>query len=176
MINLSDSELIAQAELGSPRALAEIVRRHQSALRGFLRRICFSNDEADDLSQETFLTAFTCLATFRGEASFRSWLCGIGYRKYRTSRRSAARRSAREIESAPSTPLIVDGNAPERLMDVQTAFRSLGPELRAAAALCLASDMSHSEAALALGIPLGTLKSRVASARRILVRALEDYR
>lgn len=175
MIDLTDPELVAQAELGSPQALAELVRRHQTALRGFLRRICFSSDEADDLAQETFLAAFTCLATFRGDASFRSWLCGIGYRKYRTSRRSAARRAAREIESAASTSTI-EGNAPERLLDVRSAFRTLSPELRAAAALCLASDMSHGEAASALDIPLGTLKSRVASARRVLVRALEDYR
>jgi RNA polymerase sigma factor (sigma-70 family) len=176
VIDRTDAELIAQAMLGQAQAIAEIVRRHQSAVRGFLRRICPSPDLADDLAQETFLAAFAGLAGFRGESSLRSWLCGIAYRKARISLRSASRRSVREMESALLAPPTGLPPTPDRAMDVRSALLSLNPEQRAAAALCLASDMSHAEAAAALAIPLGTLKSRVASARRMLVEALEDYR
>jgi RNA polymerase sigma-70 factor (ECF subfamily) len=176
VIDLTDTELVARARQGSAGAITEIVRRHQAAVRGFLRRLSGFAEDTDDLAQETFLTAFARLDTFRGEASLRSWLCGIAYRKASTQRRTDGRRSVREIVSTMPIQITPDMPAPERRLDVEAAFRSLSVEHRAVAALCLASDMSHSEAAAALGIPLGTLKSRVASARKILLAVLEDYR
>jgi RNA polymerase sigma-70 factor (ECF subfamily) len=174
VIGLTDSELIVRAREGSPMALAEILRRHQPAVRGFLRRVGGGAGEADDLAQETFLAAFARLDEFRGEASLRSWLCGIAWRKVQAGRRGGARRSAREAASA--RPDAATTPSPEQRLDIEAAFARLTVEQRAAAALCLASDLSHGEAAAALGIPLGTLKSRVAGARRILIEALEDYR
>lgn len=176
MIGLTDPALVAAARANSARAMAEIVRRHQSAVRGFLRRVTGNPADADDLAQETFLTAFARLDTFRGDASLRSWLCGIAYRKASTDRRSTTRRAIRERASATVAEPASGMPRPERRLDVETAFRSLSTEHRAAAALCLASDMSHAEAAAALGIPIGTLKSRIASARRTLIAALEEYR
>lgn len=179
MIDRSDPDLAAEGARGNAAALAEILRRHQGAVRGFLRRACGDPALADDLAQEAFLTAFARLGTFRGEASLRAWLCGIAFHKLREQGRSAGRRRRREaVAVAVSAEAAADdpcGRA-ERRLDVEAAFHSLSLDQKAVAALCLASDWSHSEAAAALGIPLGTLKSRLASAKAVLVRSLEAYR
>lgn len=177
MIDRSDPELVAEARRGGTAALAEMLRRHQGAVRGFLRRTCGDAALADDLAQEAFLTAFARLHAFRGNSSLRAWLCGIAYLKLRESRRGAGRRAAREARAAADAAQAADprGQA-ERRLDVAAAFESLSIEHKAVAALCLASDWSHSEAAAALDLPLGTLKSRLAAAKAILVKALEAYR
>lgn len=176
MIHLSDGELIAAARAGRPLALREIIRRHQQVVRQFLRRLSNDSATADDLAQEVFLAGFSGLDAFRGEASLRSWLCGIAYRKYHAELRSAGRRANRENrayrESAQaSLPLPLS-----TILDVRTAVAALPLEQRAVVVLCLGSDLSHSEAAAALGIPLGTVKSRLASAKRTLALHLKDYR
>lgn len=177
MIDRGDPELVAAARDGSATALAEILRRHQSAVRGFLRRLCRDPDLADDLAQDAFLTAFARLDAFRGEASLRAWLCGIAWHKLRESRRAEWRRARRETGAALADAAADDprGRA-ERRLDVEAAFQSLTLDQRAVAALCLASDWPRSEAAAALGIPLGTLKSRLASAKQVLIKSLEAYR
>ena len=75
-----DTRLIAAARAGSDAAFERIVARHQKAVRGFLRRLGGDPSDADDLAQDTFVTAWTQLDRFRGQASVRSWLCGIAYR------------------------------------------------------------------------------------------------
>ena len=72
------------------------MQAHQQGVRGFLRRACGNADEADDLAQETFLSAWERLAQFRCESSLRSWLCGIAYKKMLASRRSSSRAKARD--------------------------------------------------------------------------------
>ena len=175
MITASDRELVQSARDGSAQAFAEIVRRHQSAVRNFVRRVTSGDMGADDIAQETFVLAFARLDSFRMESTLRSWLCGIAYRKALTAQRGARRRSAREAAAEAPTDAI-GKSQPERRLDVEKALNMLSCEQRPAAALCLGAGFSHSEAAAALGIPLGTLKSRVASARRILTEFLEAYR
>jgi RNA polymerase sigma-70 factor (ECF subfamily) len=170
-----DLELAQQATRGNTAALSEIVQRHHAAVRTFLTHLSGQTARGDDLAQETFLTAIAQLRTYRGDAAMRTWLCGIAYRKHLADLRSTTRRRAREqhvaAESgAPATP------QPEMRMDIREAFAALPLDQRAAAALCLASDMSHTVAAIALDIPLGTLKSRVAAAKQTLSKALEAYR
>lgn len=174
MIDLADAELAAQARLGSARALAEIVRRHQGAVRGFLRSLGGSGGDADDIAQETFLAAFAALDRFRGEASLRAWLCGIAWRKALASRRSTLRAMARDARSMAPDPPVSAAPMLDQRLDLEAAFALLNLDQRAAASLCFGLDMSHAEAAAALEIPLGTLKSRVAAARRVLVAALKD--
>ena len=91
-----DESLVAAAQAGSTEAFARLVDRHQQALRAFLRRACGDWALADDLAQETFLTAWARIGRLKEGASVRAWLCGIGYNKHLTSRRSAARDRARE--------------------------------------------------------------------------------
>src|SRR5215469_11595186 len=91
-----DESLVAAAQAGSTQAFAQLVDRHQQALRAFLRRACGDWALADDLAQEAFLTAWSRIDRLKTGASVRAWLCGIGYNKLLTSRRSSARDRARE--------------------------------------------------------------------------------
>ena len=72
-----DAALVAEARAGSVVALSRLIDRHQQAVRAFLARVTGNRDEAEDLAQETFLTACSQLASYRGDASVRTWLCAI---------------------------------------------------------------------------------------------------
>ena len=161
--------------MGPPRpsGFADLVREHQGPLRSFLRRFCWSFEEADDLAQETFIAAWQQLGRFRGESSFRSWLFGIGYRKALAGGRSRSRRIARETQAAEAGEAAAPMPAELRL-DLARALQSLSEPQRAAVALCWGSGFSHDEAADALGQPLGTLKSHLNRARERLRAELEN--
>ncbi|MDB5441167.1 MAG: polymerase subunit sigma-70 [Caulobacteraceae bacterium] len=171
----NDRQLIAAAQGGSSLAFARLVDAHQQAVRGFLRRLCRNEAEADDLAQETFVTAWQGLSRFRGEASLRSWLCAIAWRKARDARRGLFRHRVRETTFS-ERECLERGHAleAESRLSVAMALAALPLEQRAAVALCLAEDFSHSEAAQILGLPLGTVKSHVVRGRARLLEALGE--
>lgn len=169
---IGDAELVQRARDGSDAAFARLVERHQAVVRGFLRRTLGGGwAEADDVAQETFLAAWRTLRSLKDPAGVRSWLLGIAWRRaqdrIRSSRRAAARDAAwlDEVE----TPA---GISNEDRMALADAMAELPPDVRACVALCLADGLSHGEASLALGLPLGTVKSHVARGRARLLKAL----
>lgn len=169
----SDDQLAAEARRGSERAFAMIVQRHQGAVRGFLRRVSGSWNDADDLAQETFVSAWSNIAMFRGESSLRSWLCGIAYRKCLSNARARGRSGARDAAFL-ETNGESEGLSQDEMMDLAKAMQDLPEDQRAAVALCLAQGFSHGEAADALGLPLGTVKSHVQRGKQKLLEALGD--
>ena len=164
--------MVAAARGGSRPAFGELVRLHQQAVRSFLRKMRADVDEADDAAQEAFLAAWRSIARFEGRASFRSWVCGIAWRKLRDNRRGDQRRSIREEEAAP----IEDAGrrTDDERIDALSLLSSLPTDQRAVVALCLAGDFSHAEAADALGLPLGTVKSHAARGRAKLLHMMEE--
>ena len=166
-----DLALVEAAQAGSAGAFSRLVERHQQAVRAFLRRTCGDWAMADDLAQETFLTGWSRIGALDKGASVRAWLCGIGYNRHLTQIRSRSRERAREAayeaEKPPSRGAMTD----ERLT-LEAAMADLPPDQRACVALCLAADFSHQEAADALGLPLGTVKSHVTRGRARLLQAL----
>ena len=169
----SDAELVAAAKAGAASAFSRLVERHQQALRAFLRRACGDWALADDLAQEAFIVAWDRLDTLADGASVRAWLCGIGYRKHLTGRRAMARSRARDqnYEAGQSR---VSGPQGEQRLILEQAMAALTEEQRACVALCLAADFSHAEAAEALDLPLGTVKSHVTRGRARLLEALGE--
>lgn len=165
-----DRELVIQAQAGSSGAYARLVSRHQQAVRAFLRRLGGPAADADDLAQETFVTAWRRLGQVRQDQGVRPWLFGIAYRKWLTHRRSDARRVARDA-AALEAPAAAHSASDARL-DASAALAVLAPDERACVALCLAAEFSHAEAAQALGLPLGTVKSHVMRGRAKLLEAL----
>lgn len=169
---LTDAELVRRALAGSDVAFSRLVERHQAAVRGFVRRFLGSGwAEADDVAQDAFLAAWGSLRTLKDPAGVRPWVCGIAWRKaqdrIRGSRRGAARDAGwMETVEAPT------GIAPEEKLALQAAMAELPTDVRACVALCLADGWSHGEAAEALGLPLGTVKSHVARGRARLLKAL----
>jgi RNA polymerase sigma-70 factor (ECF subfamily) len=170
-----DSALIAEIRNGSERAFNILIDRHQQAVRGFLRRLLFDVSEADDLAQETFLVAWTQPGSYRGDASVRSWLCAIAWRKAKSAQRAWFRRRTRETRWADDADRVSAPPPPEAAAVIR-ALEELPIEQRAAIILCLSHGFSHAEAAAILDSPLGTVKSHVARGRARLLAALGGMR
>jgi len=173
-MEMSDPVLVVRTLAGDDRAFEELVRRHHSKLRGFLRRLTGDAFIADDLAQESFAEAYDNLEKFGGRSSFSTWLLGIGYNQFRHHRRK--RREARMPDNLPEP---ADENADPGLRgteaDVRAAVAGLGEDARAAVELCYGHGLSHEEAAEVLHWPLGTLKSRLAQAKEKLKISLAAY-
>jgi RNA polymerase sigma factor (sigma-70 family) len=169
---LTDAELVGRALAGSDAAFAGLVSRHQTAVRAFVRRMLASGwAEADDLAQDAFLAAWGSLRSLKEPAGFKTWLLGIAWRKAQDRIRSAQRHAARDnawLETVEAPP----GISAEDRIAMAHAMADLAPDVRACVALCLADGLSHPEAAQALGLPLGTVKSHVARGRARLLKAL----
>lgn len=172
-----DSELITRALLDDDRAaFGELVQRHQSAVRRFLRHLTRGDHAlADDLAQETFVQAYRGLARFRGDANFSTWLLGIAHNHWRNARRRQRPETAwPEAEPADET-----APAPTRAADLRhdlaAALRELSGEERTALHLCYAQGLSHGEAAAALAWPVGTLKTHVARGKEKLRQLLSAW-
>jgi RNA polymerase sigma factor (sigma-70 family) len=160
------------ARAGSQQDFSRLVAAHQGALRAFLRRLCANAAEADDLAQDSFVFAWENITRFDAARDFRPWLFAIAWRKYRQSKRSWLRRLRREQAAAPMEDSFTPD--PGLRMDLGAALKGLPPEPCAAVLLCLGCDFSHAEAAQALEIPLGTVKSHIARARLVLQAALGE--
>lgn len=169
---IDDAELVQRARDGSDAAFARLVERHQAVVRGFLRRTLGGGwAEADDVAQETFLAAWRTLRSLKDPAGVRSWLLGIAWRRAQDRIRSSRRAAARDLAwlDEAETPA---GISNEDRMALADAMAELPPDVRPCVALCLADGLSHGEASLALGLPLGTVKSHVARGRARLLKAL----
>ena len=169
---LTDAELVGRALAGSDAAFAQLVGRHQAGVRAFMRRMLASGwAEADDLAQEAFLAAWRSLRSLKEPAGFKTWLLGIAWRKAQDRIRSARRHAARDHAWLEAGEAPAGISAEDRLAMAQ-AMAELAPDVRACVALCLADGLTHPEAAVTLGLPLGTVKSHVSRGRARLLKAL----
>jgi RNA polymerase sigma-70 factor (ECF subfamily) len=164
-----DAALVARVLADDDRrAFAELVRRHQAAVRTLLRRLCAGDAaRADDLAQETFLLAYRKLSTFRGDARLSTWLHRIAFNVWS----AAARRRPDAAPPAPA-PAAPAAEAVHARHDLARAFAVLRSEERAALALAYGEELTHEEAADILGWPLGTLKTHVSRGKEKLRRFL----
>lgn len=169
-----DAPLVRAARAGSQAAFGRLVERHQQGLRGFLRRA--AGPDADDVAQEAFVTAWSSLGRLREDEGFRPWLYGIAWRKTLGLHRSAVRSARRDQDWVEEREREGQGGGldPADRMALEAAMAQLPADQRAAVALCLAQGWSHGEAAEALGMPLGTIKSHVARGRDKLLSVLGD--
>ncbi|MDI7774423.1 RNA polymerase sigma factor [Asticcacaulis sp. EMRT-3] len=163
--------LLQQAKKGSDAAFSRLVAEHQQAVRAFLRRLCVRPDDADDLAQEAFVTAWSRLDRLHDEARFRSFVCGIAYRKALNDRRRFHRAAARDTDWQDVRPQTASSTVDQKLA-VERALMALPLDQRAAISLCVAGDYSHAEAAEILGLPLGTIKSHIQRGRHKLAELL----
>jgi RNA polymerase sigma-70 factor (ECF subfamily) len=148
-------------------AFESLVRRNQGLVRGFLRRLAGNAATAEDLAQDTFFAAWRKISSYDGRGSFRGWLCRIAYTQFLQARRSQQASQRREDQMMAETDPSIDERAgADARLDLNRALALLSPEQRAAIALCYGEGMSHSEAADALGLPIGTVKSHVLRGRQ----------
>ena len=163
------TRLLLEARDGDRTALAAAIRSSQ----GEVWRLCahlVDRDEADDLTQETYLRAYRALPAFRGDSSARTWLLSIARRTCMDAlrRHTRRRRLQRSIERVP---VEVDASAAHAL---ERLVAELDPDRREAFVLTQLLGCSYEEAAAACKVPVGTIRSRVARARADLVERLRD--
>ena len=160
--NLHDVELAGLAGAGDRGAFGELVRRHGSAVRGLVRRMGAANPEADDVAQDAFLAAFENIADYRGEGTFAGWVKRIAVRQYLRRLQRSKRLAAISAETAE---LEVSVGGVESLavgkIDLDAALNALTLPERLSVGMCYGAGLSHVEAAEALNLPLGTVKSHV---------------
>jgi RNA polymerase sigma factor (sigma-70 family) len=157
--SLHDVELCSRAAAGEGRAFGELARRHGSAVRYLLRRMGAQAAEADDVAQDAFLTAFQRITEFRGEGTFAGWVKRIAARQY-LRRLQKERRLTELAAEGGDEGEVASGDADHRL-DLDEALKALSKAEQLCVSLCFGAGLSHGEAAEALNLPLGTVKSHV---------------
>jgi RNA polymerase sigma-70 factor (ECF subfamily) len=173
---VSDAQLIARVLVQDDRhAFGELVRRHQSTVRACLRKLTGGNAAlADDLAQETFLLAYRNLKSFRQEARFSTWLYRIAYNAFLADARKIKEASLPEdmeadaIEDEGLSESRPVARAATLKVDLERAMATLSEPERAAIIQCYHNDLSHEEAAVVLGCPVGTVKTHVLRAKQKL--------
>ena len=158
--SLHDVELCTHAATGERRAFGELVMRHGSSVRGLLRRMGAQGAEADDVAQDAFLAAFERIAEFRGEGTFAGWVKRIAARSYLRRLQKERRIGALTAEQVDVETGGGGGDADGRI-DLDEALKVLGAAERICVTMCFGAGLSHQEAADALNLPLGTVKSHV---------------
>ncbi|MEH1053788.1 sigma factor-like helix-turn-helix DNA-binding protein [Micromonospora sp. CPCC 206171] len=163
----------SRARDGDPLAQAAFVRATQAEVWRFTAALV-DPDTADDLTQETYLRAFRALAGFEGRASARTWLLGIARRACADHLRTVVRR--RRLDERLAADAHTGHPHPDPAGHLGTAdlVRRLPAERREAFVLTQLLGLSYAEAAAVAGVPVGTIRSRVARARHDLVDAVGD--
>lgn len=170
-------DLIAQARRGDKRAFGELVRRHRKGVVNVVQWMCGDANMAEDAAQEAFVRAWQHLPSYRPRSPFRNWL----YRIATNAARDSLRREREMVDidaldlpsSDPGSRAIVERE--ERAEQVRGAVLALPPASRAVLVLREYEGLSYREIADTLGIPIGTVMSRLNYARNRLREALAPH-
>ena len=177
----SESEdFLARLRGGDPKAFEDMVKMYQHRIYGVARRMMGSPADAEDVAQETFLRAHRAIADFRGDAKLSTWLYAIASRLCLNSLASGEWKMARRRVEEDLAGLVWDepgGNLErdEREAAVHRALAELTEERRVVIVLRDFEGLSYDEIAGALGLELGTVRSRLHRARLDLKDKLERY-
>jgi RNA polymerase sigma-70 factor (ECF subfamily) len=173
----ADAQLMSAAAEGSEEAFAALIRRHQDALVNFFARMGALQD-AEDLAQETFIRVFKYRERYRPTGRFTGFLYTLARHVWADRGRKALRqerlRAGLEVEAQTTgLPAAREQGAG---LDVQAALDRLSPKLREVIVLNVYQGLRYHEVAAVLGVPLGTVKSRINLALHKLREALDEPR
>jgi RNA polymerase sigma-70 factor, ECF subfamily len=184
---VSEETLIARAQAGDRRSFDELVARSYPLVFNTAYRVLGDMDQAADATQAAFVRAYRSLPNFRGSSSFTTWLYRIVTNVCLDMVRGQRRRPQSFTEEAEDTET-PDRDTPderagpeERALQselqtaVHEALQRLRPEHRTVLALYDLSGFSYEEIASMLGLPLGTVKSRINRARTVLREEMAAY-
>lgn len=178
-----DGELLARARAGDDRAFTALVERYEGAVAATTIGMLGAGDDADDAGQETFIRFHQSLGAFRGESSLKTYLVHIAMNLSLNALRRR-RRSVLRFISRDETPIewAEPSVGPDGLVDteelrrfVRHAVSQLSEKHRAVVVLRMFDDCSTREAAAILGVPEGTVLSRLSRAMKELESRLAPY-
>lgn len=154
---------LARAKAGDEAAYHWLLTRYRARVVRLAAHVLRREGEAEDVAQEAFLRAFRRLPSFRGEGRFSAWLFRIVVRLCLDRQRSAHWTAEVSEETAP--PVIASSDDSDTRLMVSALLDQLSPPMRAALVLREMEGLDYDEIALALGIPVGTVRSRLHTAR-----------
>ena len=168
----SDLSLVAQvAVFGNRRAFDELVRRYQSPVRRFfLNQTLGDSQLSDDLSQDTFIKAYTNIRSFRGLASFQTWLMRIAYNVFYDYTRS--NHPTEDVDVIPQRGGRCDNSSLK--MDLYAALALLKPDERTCITLQLTDGYDIAGIAKITGLKDGTVKSHLSRGKEKLATYLRQ--
>jgi len=171
----SDPDLVRRLARGEIGALGELYDRYREPVRRFVARATSNAEDVDDLVHATFLAAAKSASRYDGRPSCRPWLVGIAVQLLRRRRRSlgllfSVLSSLRGVRSTGTDPR----PALQARADVEQALGRLSEVKRISLLLAEVEGLSCAEIAEALGVPIGTVWTRLHAARRELRQALEE--
>lgn len=191
--NLSDGSavdlaLVRRVQRGDKRAFDLLVSKYQLRLAKLVGRLVWDRSEVQDVVQESFIKAYRALPNFRGDSAFYTWL-------YRIAVNAAKNHLVTRSRRPPSDDVdITDGDVEEAgvvVADIATpesyaerdqlqaalgrALAELPEDLRTALTLCEMEGLSYEDIARVLDCPIGTVRSRIFRARRVLTTRLKPF-
>lgn len=184
--SVTDIELVRLVQQGQTSAFDLLVRRYQQKVFNLVLRYVKDRMEAEDVTQEAMIKAFRALGNFRGDSAFYTWLYRIAINTAKNRLTTAKRKRLERLpedESGDSSSFVDvrlrDEASPERLLlseevhaTIQQAMQALPEELRDAIVMRELDGLSYEEIAVAMGCPVGTVRSRIFRAREAIDRRL----
>jgi RNA polymerase sigma-70 factor, ECF subfamily len=180
-----DRRLIAESLTGRSAAFGILVRRHQDRLYNTVYRLLGNSEDAQDVIQESFISAYQSLSSFKGDAKFFTWLYRIAMNAAISLKRK--KKAAVSLDTGSKHDLAIDpldqslDNQPGDLLErqeeedrLQAALNKLSPEHKSVIVLKDIEDMKYEEIAEVLEVPIGTIRSRLHRARLELRDLLEE--
>lgn len=175
-----DTELVARVvSSNDTQAFGELIRRHQSQVRNFLRKLAGDIALADDLAQDCFLHAWDKISTYSGKGSFIGWLLKVAYTTFLQSKRKSKRYSEilEEVGQVADQQSRSYTQPNEEVTDLDKLLAILNPDERAIMVMSYGCGLSHREISDATDMPVGTIKSVIHRSKE-KIRSdfeLEDY-
>jgi RNA polymerase sigma-70 factor, ECF subfamily len=168
------SAVLERARGGDQEAFAAIVRAYDRRLRGLAYRLLGDRDRMDDALQEAYVRAFRALPRFRGDARLGTWLFRITYNACLDELARARKAAHAPLDElvGQASELPEPGHALGARSELAKALEALSPEERTVVLLVDAEGFDYAEAAAVLGVPVGTVASRLNRARTTLRAAL----
>ncbi|MBK6428495.1 MAG: sigma-70 family RNA polymerase sigma factor [Blastocatellia bacterium] len=185
-----DARLVARLRDGDRLAYEELISEFQPMVYGLAFRLLGDAEEARDIAQETFLKAWRHIGTFRGECSLKTWLYRMTVNQASNQRRWWRRRRRPETVSLDEVTVATGSSLSDRIASsgltpeqdtlgrerqrmLLAALETLRHDYRAAVVLRDIEELNYEEIAIALDVPIGTVKSRIARGRNELRKRLQ---
>lgn len=179
-----DIELVVASKAGNQDAFAQLVQRHQRRVFNLVFRMLQQYEEANEVTQETFLAAWQGLPSFRGDARFSTWLYRIAYncslkqleqRKRDTALQVAVQAEQSLQQESCDERAEAEMEAHERQALVREHLSMLPAKYRIVLVLRHLQELTYEEMAEILTMPIGTIKTHLFRARNLLKERLESF-
>ncbi len=168
---MHDLETAKQIASGDRDAAERFVRDNYASVFRLLRHLCGRREDAEDLTQQTFLTVRTKVSSYRGRSGLRTWIHRIAFNEYLQWKRRTKKVSPLLPSQGKNDPAFASCIVGEALLG---ALKTLPDKMREAFVLHEIEELSVQEVARILSVPTGTVKARLFHARRKLRALLSD--